>query len=157
MRSDTSGLDRRLTTTVHRIIPGPDGTSSADAGVLASAQAADVSKIEAVSFMFASVDRAVGAHRSQPARRMARVRTAGLRSKAANVALFLAASARYSRVGRVSEQSGQAPRNAGSKSLQSCLGEDTPGDRVLSTEKAIYVSIGKPQECGQPAAIGTTS
>ncbi len=57
MRSATSGLDRRPTATVHRIIPGPDCTSSANAGAVANVHAADVNKIEVMSFMFAPTNR----------------------------------------------------------------------------------------------------
>jgi hypothetical protein len=58
MRSAGSELDRRWSTTVQRISPGPDGASSASAGGLDSAQAA----VKAISnggrtFMFGLLDR----------------------------------------------------------------------------------------------------
>ncbi len=57
MRSTISGLDRRLTTTVQRISPGPDGTFIADAGSLANAPAVARAKSrEGRVFMFASPD-----------------------------------------------------------------------------------------------------
>ncbi len=54
IRSETSELDRRPITTVHRIMPGPDGTSSANAGALNNVHAAaNVTSNESRSFMVA--------------------------------------------------------------------------------------------------------
>jgi hypothetical protein len=86
MRSATAGLERRLSTTVHLIIPGPDGTSSAKAGELDSMHAAaNVNAEGGRIFMIMPAVRAVASTVLTPGTRMTPDRHVGSREQGGKI------------------------------------------------------------------------